>query len=598
MAHSKWTTFLLILLAAAILALAAWQIEPIQKQREVYDFEPRNPYMDEQVAAEFRLPLPALFIFRSLAINYLWMRADDLKNAGQYFDALHLARLICALQPNLASVWDFQAWNMAYNISVAVPTAPERWNWVRAGFELLRDEGIPANPNNAELYKSLGWIFQHKIGGISDDYHRYYKQRLAFDLTPLLGGGSHQEIEALARCPRDWQSLLKDAPVADLVSGLKDVDEELDSDAEVMKALLDVQFNPDKYSADFITFLQQNSQTETFGKLSRFIRARSLRQDWGLDPNMMVQLNRKYGPIDYEHDGQRLGLDWRHPGSHSLYWARKGLALDNQDKMDSFIRLSLNRMVYHSLQMLFHYGRIQLIVFQAPPQASERQQGQEIIDKPQPEQMQIEIFQSQDLRMFPIAYQATLDLLAYLEEAGENTKGVLDGSINLARAGILQLYLAGYQKPAQKYLLQLKARYPDREIFQVDTVDIFVRNQLREIIATDDISSKQARNFIDGLLRDGFRYYALSDDENAKVRNQWAEQIYEVFIKEYPDQDNRLDIPFDKLRWIALNNFLSDALVPPMIKSLLLQRLELEKPQLYQRLMKQFEDRQKTSEVQ
>lgn len=578
-----------MLLAIALLAVAALQIEPIQQQRAANDFEPLNPYTDDDVTSEFRLPLPALFIFRSLAINYLWMRADDLKNAGQYFDALHLARLVCALQPNLATVWDFQAWNMAYNISVAVPTPPERWNWVRAGFELLRDEAIPLNPKNPELYRSLAWIFQHKIGGITDDYHRYYKQRLAFDLAPLLGSGDYHEIELLAQSPQQWEELVKDQGVAVLVEKIKQVDSQIKSGSDVVKSLLGVQENPADYSPEFIAFFQENSSSEAFAKLGLFVRAQALRRDWKFDPDVMVELNSRYGPVDYNNKVTRLGLDWRHPGTHAIYWAYQGLQIEG---MKHFTKLSLNRIIYHSLQMLFHYGRIQLIAFRAPAKASERHEGQEVIDRPGSESMQIEIFLSQDLRMFPVAYQSTLDLLDQLEADGESTRGVVDGSVNLAQAGIMQLYLTGYKNVARDYLDQLRQRYPDREDFQAVTIDVFVRNQLREVIEANDISSKQTRNFINGLLREGFRFYALRDDENAAVRNQWADQLFEIFKREYPDKENRLDIPFSELRWISLNDFLNDALMPSSIKGLLIRRLEIEQPQLYEKLMKHFEQQE------
>ena len=64
---------------------------------------------------------------------------------------------------------------MSYNISVSTQTLSERWTWVRAGIELLRDEGIPANPNEMILHKELAWIYLHKVSGWTDDANQYYK---------------------------------------------------------------------------------------------------------------------------------------------------------------------------------------------------------------------------------------------------------------------------------------------------------------------------------------------------------------------------------------------------------------------------------------
>jgi hypothetical protein len=152
----------------------------------------------------------AMGAFRGLIVDILWMRADKLKEDGQFFDARQLAEWITTLQPRFASVWEFNAWNMAYNISVAIPaTQPEqRWRWVKNGYELLRDEGIPLNPKSSQLYRELARIFQHKMGGVSDDAHKYYKLQLAEALGPLLespdnglGRDDNAYFEALIRAP-------------------------------------------------------------------------------------------------------------------------------------------------------------------------------------------------------------------------------------------------------------------------------------------------------------------------------------------------------------------------------------------------------------
>ena len=204
MRRGFWVTFLLVLLGVGFLFLAGTRLNTLSQLRRDYSLEPSDPFRDDEALSDLRIPTVALFTFRSLAIDYLWVRADTLKNDGQYFDALHLARAICTLQPNLPSVWSFNAWNMAYNISVAMPTPQERWHWVQAGYKLLRDEAIPYNRRSAKLYQELSWIFQHKIGGITDDWHRAYKLALAVELSPLIGENDIAAYEALAESPRRW----------------------------------------------------------------------------------------------------------------------------------------------------------------------------------------------------------------------------------------------------------------------------------------------------------------------------------------------------------------------------------------------------------
>ena len=174
-------------LVAVVCITAASVLAPwITTQREqlnlVYDVQEgdRGPVVSLLATA-------ALGSFRGIAVNVLWYHAEHQKRAGRLFDANDTAQLITDLQPRFPQVWAFNAWNMAYNISVITHTPQERWNWVQKGVDLLRDRGIPANPTAVRLYRELGWIFLHKIGRWSDDMHWYYKQQLAAEWQQVLG---------------------------------------------------------------------------------------------------------------------------------------------------------------------------------------------------------------------------------------------------------------------------------------------------------------------------------------------------------------------------------------------------------------------------
>ncbi len=107
----------------------------------------------------------ALGGFRGLIANCLWIRANDLQNDDKFFEAAQLATWITDLEPSFTQVWLFQAWNMAYNISVKFKDFPDRWRWVEHGIELLRDGG-PAlqTPDDVLIHRELAWFFQHKWG--------------------------------------------------------------------------------------------------------------------------------------------------------------------------------------------------------------------------------------------------------------------------------------------------------------------------------------------------------------------------------------------------------------------------------------------------
>jgi hypothetical protein len=130
----------------------------------------------------------ALGGFRGLIANALWMRLSNLQEEDKYFEMVQLADWITKLQPHMVAVWQFQAWNMAYNISVKFQSHEDRWHWVERGVELLRDDGLRYNPNETRLYRDLSWLFQHKIGADLDDAHMLYKLRWAQEMQGVLGG--------------------------------------------------------------------------------------------------------------------------------------------------------------------------------------------------------------------------------------------------------------------------------------------------------------------------------------------------------------------------------------------------------------------------
>jgi hypothetical protein len=139
----------------------------------------------------------ALGGFRGLISNYLWIRANDLQLDDKFFEAAQLADWITALEPHFTPVWLFQAWNMAYNISIKFKDFPERWRWVERAIELLRDDGLSYNPNDILMYRELAWFFQHKMGQNLDDAHVFYKQQWAREMMPFFGANGTNFSELL-----------------------------------------------------------------------------------------------------------------------------------------------------------------------------------------------------------------------------------------------------------------------------------------------------------------------------------------------------------------------------------------------------------------
>jgi len=590
---------MLAVVGCVFLFLAVTRLGIIYGMRKECGLESADLLKDREIASEVRLPPEILFTFRSLAINYLWTRAEDLKDEGQYFDALHLARMICALQPYLPTVWDFQAWNMSYNISVSLPTPAERWQWVRAGYELLRDKGLLYNPKSLKIYNSLSWIFQHKMGGDTDDYHRYYKLRLAMEMMPLLTAWHKpllsrcqaEDIAELAESPKKLEELVGDEKVSELLGRMIEIEPRFSKVEDVLAEWVKVRTESTRFSPEFHQFLADNRDNKALSRLDAFIRSRILRQEWKLEPKEMQAINNKYGPVDYEDENIHYSLDWRLPFVHSLYWACEGLKY-SKGKYD-IDENALHRGVYHNLQYLYNYGNMRILPFAVSAAEAGPEADREVTDAPQ--QIQLQLFNSQDLRMFPIAYQATLDLIkSSTEGRGRAIGGVSDGSENLAMSGIVSLYLAGHVKMAQKYLNHLRQKYPEDQTYQVENLEVFVREQMREQFAS--LSPKYASNYIIEMLRSAYFYFATGDPESANIRQKWAEQVLDVLKKEWPDEQDRISrlklLPFEDMQWVALLDFLRDGGVDPNIKGYLMGWLKNMKPQVYDRVMEEL-DKQK-----
>ena len=177
---------ILMLLLAAGLLLGSGQMQKVlNRDREQLGLTRMNALDNAPPVLAFTTV--ALGGFRGLIANVLWIRANDLQQDDKFFEAAQLATWITQLEPSFTQVWLFQAWNMAYNISVKFKDFPDRWRWLERGIELLRDDGLRYNPNDTLIYRELAWFFQHKMGANLDDANNYYKQQWAAEMVPLFG---------------------------------------------------------------------------------------------------------------------------------------------------------------------------------------------------------------------------------------------------------------------------------------------------------------------------------------------------------------------------------------------------------------------------
>ena len=592
--RDKVIWFVCIVLAVALFIAAGVQLDFINAERQDMGLILDKP---ENVPPSLAFATIATGAFRGLLVDVLWIRADNLKEEGQFFDAKQLAEWITILQPRFATVWEFQAWNMAYNISVTIPaTRPDqRWRWVKNGYELLRDKGIEKNPRSILLYRELARTFQHKIGGISDDAHRYYKLQLALAMEPLVGSQNNQYFKALAEAPTDWLEIIKDADVLPLIKALKSADRTFADDDSFVSNYLSLRRYPGRFEPAAFQVIDDFRGKKSLQKFDIFAKAYQLRNTWKLDPVLMHELNQIYGPVaDWDDPNSRLPLDWRHPDTHAIYWAVKGLQMAGKGEY-SPDETNTDRIVVHSLQNLFRYGKI--FIYDVPMPI----RTEDVPQTANSEQLTMtqDIFLRPDLRMFGSYNQAILAVLEKYKVLKETTYVAMqNGHRNMLKNAVLSFYQAGsyeedaHRRQAQRIYDQLRQFYPLEEN-KVPLV-VYVKDRLGEEIETLGIFN--AREIILMLLREAYFRYAVHDDNEAFGKEKMAEEAYKIYKDKFPDLP-RIDLPeFPQLRYLALRDFLDDWQYPPNLRRNLLGRIKIERPDLYKKLMQQEELLQKQTQ--
>ena len=482
--------------------------------------------------------------FRGLAADFLWYRAEKLKQEGKLFEANTTAEWITNLQPRFGQVWVFQSWNMAYNISVITHTPEERWDWVNKGIKLLRDEGIVYNPNNIAIYRQLGWTFFHKIGQRADDMNQYYKIKLAQEWQELL--------EAPTEGATKEQALEKFKPIADAAKTYfaKDPGQNAPRDPltrlyenapgtrQVVSRLRQIGFEPNIYCLreigrirmverytdpralagvggafldsrgrrlyDLMTDPAMAADLETF---LAFLRAKVLIEDYHMEPERMYALMERFGP-----------MDWRHPGSQAIYWAATGIEkageLRDKTKIDV---LNTDRQVIHGLQMLMHSGKIYF----------------------NPMTMRL------DLTPDPRFIDAYGDAMVEANERQKNidwagtgnTKSFEQGHENFLLRAVLYSYLYGNIDKARGYYKQLRDLYGDkphnmvmgRSKYSV-TLDDLIASEIKSDWAMTD---QVARPLMESLLIKAFQKGLANANYNTYSRYiEIAKNIEKKLIEE------------------------------------------------------------------
>jgi hypothetical protein len=144
-------------LFGAMFPYAAW-LNQVKKDKDLGEAA-----IGQVDTGSFMLKLALLGGARGIAANVLWTRAEELKREQDWDRMRATVDLITKLQPHFLSVWTFQGWNLAYNVSVEWDAPEDKYEWIKQGIKFLQ-EGVRKNRRSPDLLWDTAWTYYHKLG--------------------------------------------------------------------------------------------------------------------------------------------------------------------------------------------------------------------------------------------------------------------------------------------------------------------------------------------------------------------------------------------------------------------------------------------------
>lgn len=320
----KGMFILLAILMTVVCLFAVWKIQVRQNQTIV-----ENKLLPEDFAKRHGAPpgvaISNVFLgpFRNLIINTLWLRMDRLQKQGKFFEMVQLADWILRVQPENATVAQYLAWNMAYNITVTQQNYDSRRRWIKKALETLHT-AMKYNPNDPILYREMAWIYQHKLGDEMDNASAYYKLKIAEENFRIFGGVHSPDWQKLADQPEDWETFYKNNPYFKSLCS--------DREDELVKTFFETGALPENL----------NVSADKKETLTQFVRSQTIRKELLLDPAHAAWVEAKYGK-----------MNWLLPDAFAIYWGSLGLR-----KIPNERTLHCQRIVAQGLKVMMLSGRI------------------------------------------------------------------------------------------------------------------------------------------------------------------------------------------------------------------------------------------------
>ncbi len=242
-------------------------------------------------------------------------------------------------------------------------------------------------------------------------------------------------------------------------------------------------------------------------------RATALRERFKMDPELMKQLDERYGP-----------LEWRLPEASAIYWAAVGLekARLNPERVNKEDLIQLRRVIYQSMQLSFRRGRL---IFNPFAGTVELGPNLEIIPKVN---------------------------AAYEEQAAEDEKNrdvIKRAHRNFLRDAVYFLYAHARLKEAEQWFAYLATNYPNDNLIIGNTnskpgqitLDEYALARVQEDIG--ETSRDRVKAILEGFAYNQFRSLVLGEYDRAEGFRLFATKIYQRYARDTADSGERIRIP-------------------------------------------------------
>ncbi len=244
----------------------------LAQMRDRYDLGETSLGNVDPASATMNLVLLGL---RGIASNMLWQQAVIQKDQKDWAGLKATVDSIVLLQPHFRKVWEFQGWNLAYNVSSEWDGVEDRYQWVKEGAKFMM-QGAARNHKYPELYWETGRILGQKIGRA--DEKKYFRQYFMDDPT-LEGGGPDPILNPDGKdnylAAKDWFITANEIEARPGVTQTQ---------------VADVLFRsyPVKSQIDYADTFQQEGRFEEIGRIQEAWETafEELRNDWGAERYM------------------------------------------------------------------------------------------------------------------------------------------------------------------------------------------------------------------------------------------------------------------------------------------------------------------------